>query len=137
MKSKGRGGRGWNLSGLEQLKEPLFSPSPELPDPAAELGSTQKQRGEAKRMSKEGAGAKHVTTQTASPLWGPIGPAGGGDGCWGPLSHHLKLTGLAQGLRVEARLWTWPGSPQEGAGGARGVGEASPVRPGSEGWTSM
>lgn len=122
MKSKGRGGRGWNLSGLEQLKEPLFSPSPELPDPAAELGSTQNQRGEAKRMSKEGAGAKHVTAQTASPLWGPIGPAGGGDGCWGPLSHHLKLTGLAQGFKgggltvyvareSSARSW---GSPRGG-----------------------
>lgn len=102
MKSKGRGGRGWNLSGLEQLKEPLFSPSPELPDPAAELGSTQNQRGEAKSMSKERPGPSMSSAQAASPLWGPIGPAGGGDGCWGPLSHYLKLTGLAQGFRVEA-----------------------------------
>lgn len=84
MKSKERGGRVWNLSGLEQLKEPLFSPSPELPDPAAELGPTQNQRGEAKSMSKERRGPSMSSAQTASPLWGPIGPAGGGDDCWGP-----------------------------------------------------
>lgn len=122
MNSKERGGTVWNLSGLEQLKEPLFIPSPELPDPAAELGPTQNQREEAKSMSKERRGPSMSSAQTASPLWGPIGPAVGGDGCWGPLTHHHKLTGLAQGFRVEAltvdvareslgRNWGSPGPP--------------------------
>lgn len=72
VKSKGRGGRGWNLSGLEELKEPLFSPSPELPDPAAELGSTQNQRGEAKSMSKEGPGPSMSLHKQPAPSGVPL-----------------------------------------------------------------
>lgn len=132
MKSKGRGGRGWNLSGLEQLKEPLFSPSPELPDPAAELGSTQNQRREAKSMSKEGPGPSMSLHKQPAPSGVPLAlleeetaveaPQPPPQAHWlGPGIQGGDLTVDVAG-ESSGKSWGSPGAP---------------VRPGAEGWTSM
>lgn len=65
-------------------------------------------------MSKERPGHKHVICTNSQPPLGSHWLCRGRILLLGPLSHHLRLTRLAQGFRVEARwlrkktwLWTW------------------------------
>lgn len=132
MKSKGRGERGWNLSVLEQLKEPLFSPSPKLPDPAAELGSTQNQRREAKSMSKEGPGPSMSLHKQPAPSGVPLA-----------LSGEEKAVGAPSATTSSSLAWPRDSGWRPDCGRGRGVVRKSwgnpggPVGPDSEGWTSM